>query len=107
MIFQFGNCAFFDLVTDGLIGAGGANGAVGAFDLARGSCGDKIGFHCVAKRLWPPVDERDLGSFFPLGQIAIVIFEVGHSPSVFLWRSKIKQKNEKKTLARLADIRQV
>ena len=107
MTSQFGNCVFFDLIADGLVGAGGTNGAVGIFDLARGGCGDKIGFHRVAKRLWPPVDERDLGLFFPLGQIEIVVFEVGHSPSVFLWRCKIKQKTRKKALARLAGIGQI
>ena len=98
MAVQFGNCAFFDLVADGLISAGGANGAVGAFDLARGGCGDKIGFHFVAKRFWPGVDKKDWRLFLPFGQIAIVVFEVGHSPSVFLWRCEIKQKMRKKLL---------
>lgn len=84
MVFQFGNCVFFNLVADGLISAGGANGAVGVFDFAGGDCGDKIKFHRIANRFWPGVDERDWGLFFPLGQIAIVVFEIEHAPSVFL-----------------------
>ncbi len=104
MAVQFGNCVFFDLVADGLISAGGANGAVGAFDLARGACVDKIGFHRLAKRFWPCVDERDWGLFFPLGQIAVVVFQIEHDfLSIFLWREKANEKM-KKTLARLADI---
>ena len=101
MAVQFGNCVLFDLVANGLIGAGEANGAVGVFDFAGGCCCvDKIGFHRVAKRFWPGVNERDWRLFFPLGQIEVVVFQIKHVRRVFSFGArKANEKNEKNSCA--------
>ena len=98
MIFQFRNCVFFDLVANGLVSAGGANGAVGVFDFAGGDCGDKIGFHLVAKRFWPRVDERDWRLFFPFGQIAVVAFQIENVRRVFSFGARKANEKMKKLL---------